>query len=117
METLYLPLAVFAATAVVGLYLASRVLGGKLAPWAAGLLHAALGASGLVILALAYFNGGVPQMAAIALVVLLLAALGGFLLGSFHLRKQVAPKAVVVIHALVAVAGFLLLAVSAFGVV
>ena len=47
---------------------------------------------------------------------LVIAALGGFFLGSFHLRKQLPPKAVVVIHALVAVVGFLLLAAVAFGV-
>jgi hypothetical protein len=40
---------------------------------------------------------------------LVLAALGGFFLASFHMRKQVAPKAVVLVHAGVAVVGFLTL--------
>ena len=116
METLYMPLGLFAVAAVFGIYNASRIFGGKLTPWVAGILHAAFGAAGLVVLALAYLGGGVAQMAAIALGVLVLAALGGFFLGSFHLRKQVAPRAVVVIHALVAVVGVLLLAAVAFGV-
>ena len=37
------------------------------------------------------------------------AALGGFYLASLHLRGTVAPKAVVLVHAGVAVAGFLTL--------
>ena len=41
--------------------------------------------------------------------VLCLAALGGFYLASIHLRGKIAPKAVVLIHAGVAVAGFLTL--------
>lgn len=115
MEGLYLPLGLFAVAAVIGVYMASRVFRGNMAPWAAGLLHALLAAAGLVLLAAGYLNGSLAQMAAIALGVLTLAALGGFFLGSFHLRKQVAPKAVVVIHALLAVTGFGLLAVAALG--
>ena len=115
METLYLPLVLFAVAAVIGLYMASRVFSGQLAPWAAGVVHAGAGAAGLIVLAIAFINGGLSQMAAIALGVLVIAGLGGLFLGSFHPRKQVAPKPVVVIHALVAVAGFGLLAATAFG--
>jgi len=115
MESLYLPLGLFAVAALVGLYNASRIFGGAMTPWLAGIVHALFAAGGLVVLALAYLNGGMAQMAVIALGVLVLAALGGFFLGSYHLRKQVAPKPVVVIHALVAVVGFGLLAVAAFG--
>jgi hypothetical protein len=115
MEALYMPLGLFAVAAVIGIYNASRIFGGKLTPWVAGIIHAGFAAAGLVVLLLAYINGGLPQMAVIALGVLVIAALGGFFLGSYHLRKQVAPKAVVVIHALVAVVGFLLLAAVAFG--
>lgn len=115
MEGLYLPLGLFALAAVIGLYMATRIFGGNMAPWIAGLLHAAAAATGLVLLLLAYLNGGLAQMATIALIVLVIAALGGFFLGSFHLRKQVAPKPVVVIHALAAVIGFGLLAAAAFG--
>jgi hypothetical protein len=38
---------VFAIGALGGLYMATRVLAGRLAPWAVSLLHMALGASGL----------------------------------------------------------------------
>jgi uncharacterized protein YneF (UPF0154 family) len=115
LETLYLPLGLFAVAAVAGLYMATRIFRGNMPPWAGGILHALFAASGLVVLALAWAKGGLAQTATIALGVLVLAAVGGFFLGSFHVRKQVAPKPVVVIHALVAVAGFALLAAAAFG--
>jgi hypothetical protein len=99
----------FAVAAVGGLALASFVLRDKFAPWALSLLHAALGAVGLVLLIALLFQGSAPQGVLIAFILLLVAALGGFFLASFHLRKSLPPKAVVVIHAGVAVAGFVVL--------
>jgi hypothetical protein len=99
----------FVAAALGGLVLASSVLRGKLAPWALSLAHAGLGALGLVLTAVALLRaeaGGLMP----ALVVLVVAALGGFYLASIHLRGSVAPKAVVAIHAGAAVLGVLLLA-------
>ena len=101
---------VFAIAAVGGLVLAASVLRGKLAPWALSLVHALLGATGLILLVLAVLGGGSSGRATAALGLLVVAALGGFYLASIHLRKQVAPKAVVYIHAGVAVVGFLTLA-------
>lgn len=102
-------LIVFAIAAVGGLVLASSVLRGKLAPWAISVLHALLGASGLVLLILTVLQGAAPARVSAALGLLVVAALGGFYLASLHLRGTVAPKAVVFIHAGVAVAGFLTL--------
>lgn len=104
----------FAVAALGGLVLAASVLRGRLAPWALSLAHAALGATGLV-LALIAVLGGAERNAAIALIILLVAALGGFFLASFHLRKTPGPKPVVLVHASVAVIGFVLLACTAFG--
>lgn len=100
---------IFAIAAVGGLVLASSVLRGKLAPWAISVLHALLGATGLVLLILLVLQGSAPAQLTAALALLVLAALGGFFLASFHMRKQVAPKAVVLVHAGVAVVGFLTL--------
>lgn len=102
-------LLVFAIGALGGLVLAAHVLRGKFAPWALSLLHALLGAIGLVLLILMLAQGDAPQRILIGFVLLLIAALGGFFLASFHLRKQLPPKAVVVAHAGVAVIGFLTL--------
>jgi hypothetical protein len=100
----------FAVGALGGLTLAGiYVLQGKLAPWGLSLLHAALGALGLLVLLYAALTSSIPGAALAALVILAIAALGGFYLASIHLRGQVAKKPIVFIHAGVAVIGFLTL--------
>ena len=108
-------LIVFAIAAMGGLFLASHVLRGRLAPWAVSVMHALLGATGLVLLIMGVGQGGAPSRATAALAVLVLAALGGFYLASIHLKGRVAPKAVVFVHAGVAVAGFLVLLSAVLG--
>jgi len=85
------------------------VLQEKLAPWALSLLHAALGAIGLLLLIYAALTSGISGAALAALLILVIAALGGFYLASIHLRGHVAEKSLVFIHAGVAVIGFLTL--------
>lgn len=97
----------FALAAVGGLILAAHVLREKFAPWVLSLLHAAFGALGLIFLIALLVQGGMSQVVLVGFLLLLVAALGGFFLASFHLRQKLPPKAVVVIHAGVAVAGFL----------
>lgn len=99
----------FAIAAVGGAVLATRVLRDKFAPWALSLLHALLGATGLVLLIGMLLQGNAPQKVLVGFGLMLVAALGGFLLASFHLRRRLPPKAVVVAHAGIAVAGFLTL--------
>lgn len=100
---------IFAIAALGGLILASHVLRNKFAPWALSLLHALLGAVGLILLIVALVQGVTSQPVLTAFILLLIAALGGFFLVSFHARKQLPPKAVVIVHAAVAVIGFLVL--------
>lgn len=102
-------LVIFALAAIGGLILASHVLRGKFAPWALSLLHALLGAIGLILLIIILVQGSAAQQVLVSFVLLLIAALGGFFLASFHLRKRLPPKAVVIIHATLAVIGFLTL--------
>jgi hypothetical protein len=113
---LELSVLLFAIGALGGLVLANSVLRGKLAPWALSLLHAGLGAAGLIVLIIALLGGAGGELLPIALLVLVVAALGGFFLASFHLRDKAGPKPVVVIHALVAVTGFVLLAGTVFSI-
>jgi len=109
-------LIVFAIAALGGLTLAAvYVLQGRLAPWPLSLLHAALGAIGLLILIYAAVTAGISGVALTALVILVIAALGGFYLASIHLRGEVAPKPVVFIHAGLAVIGFLALLGAVIG--
>ena len=109
-------LVVFAIGALGGVALASFVLRGRLAPWPLSLLHAALGAIGLIIVLYAAFTAGISKAALTALVILIIAALGGFYLASIHLRSKVATTPIVFVHAGVAVIGFLTLLGAVFGV-
>jgi hypothetical protein len=102
-------LIVLAIAAVGGLLLAGNVLRGRLAPWALSIVHALLGATGLVLLIVIVLQGSTPGRVTAALGLLVVAALGGFYLASLHLRGTVAPKVVVLLHAGLAVAGFLTL--------
>jgi len=109
-QMLLYALIVFAIAALGGLTLAAMyVLQGRLAPWALSLLHAALGAIGLLILIYAALTTGIQGTALAAFVILVIAALGGFYLASIHLRGKVARKAIVFVHAGLAVIGFLTL--------
>lgn len=105
--TLY-AVACFVAAAVVGLFAAIEIFTDKTPPWGASLLHGLFGASGLVLLILAVMHGA-PNRVFYALVVLLVAALGGFFLVSFHLRGKPHPKIVAIIHPAVALLGVLTL--------
>jgi hypothetical protein len=107
-------LIVFAIGALGGLVLASSVLRGRLAPWSLSLLHALLGASGLLLLILAVVQGSASGRVMGALGLLVVAALGGFYLASLHMKKAIPPKGVVFMHAGLAVVGFLVLLSAVF---
>lgn len=106
----------FSVAALGGLLLASYVLRGQFAPWALSLLHAGLGALGLVLVLLAILGGSAAHTQ-LAFAVLVVAALGGFYLAFLHLQKKIAPGGIVVVHAGVAVIGFLLLVNAVFSLV
>lgn len=102
-------LIVFLVGACGGLVLASFVLRGKLAPWAVSLLHAMLGATGIILLATAILMDNLGTLPIIALCVFLVTAGFGFYLASMHYGKRVAMKKVVLTHASFAITGALLL--------
>jgi hypothetical protein len=98
---------ILAITAIGGLLMATKVLNGKQAPWFLSIVHALLGATGLILLTAAAVDSDWPGRLSASLALLVIAALGGFYLASHHLRGNVSPKGVVLIHAGVAVVGFL----------
>lgn len=102
-------LIVFAIAALGGLVLASNVLRGHLAPWALSILHALLGATGLLLLIAQVLQGSPAGRVVGALGLLVVAALGGFYLASLHLKKAIPPKGIVLLHAGLAITGFLVL--------
>ena len=107
-------LVLFALAALGGLYMAVvRFRGAERPPTAIALVHGAAAAAGLIALILAVMNVPNPGPARTALVVFIVAALGGFYLFAQHMQKKALPIPVVVIHALVAVTGFVILLVAA----
>ena len=99
-------LIVFAVAALGGGILALYVLRGKFAPWILSIVHALVGATGLVLLLflVARGTGGTPAVGVLALFVV--AALGGFYLALMHLRKRLPSASLVLLHATLAVFAF-----------
>ncbi len=114
-------LGVFAVAAIGGLIMANNIFNGKLAPWPLSLLHAALGATGLVLVLLAVMSsmgqaasGAGGNAGIITAGILLVTALGGFFLASFHLRSKLAPGGIVILHASLGILGVLMIVLLAF---
>ena len=75
-------------------------------PWVPlALGHGVLAAMALVLALLVAITPGVAAIVKYGVAVLVLAALGGFFLLSFHLRGKRHPRVVVVLHAWLAVGG------------
>ena len=79
------------------------------------LAHGALAAIALVLLIVAAIGGKAATTGKIALGIFVVAALGGFTLFSFHLRKKELPLPLVVVHGLAAVVAFVILLVGILG--
>jgi len=105
MTILYWALGLFVAGALGGLVMATHIFRGEKPPVLLAVGHGVLGAAGLVLLLVASLSGGTPGVVKIVLGILVLAALGGFFLASFHVRDKQHPRAVVLVHALVAASG------------
>ncbi len=105
----------FAAAAVAGLSMTIMHFQGQTPPRPAlAIFHGLFAAAALLVLLLsviAAHSTGAPVM---ALGLLVLAALGGFGLLSFHLRGRALPSGLVVGHGLLAVTGFIFLLAALF---
>jgi hypothetical protein len=78
------------------------------------MIHGLLAASGLTLIVYAMFTVGIPGMAQAGLALLVLAALGGVILNQkYHWHSALLPSSIVVGHAVLAVAGFVLLLLAA----
>lgn len=79
------------------------------------MLHGFLAAAALTLLIYAAATVGLPALANIAIVLFVVAAAGGaFLNLNYHWKLLPLPKSIVLVHAAIAVVGFLLLLVSIF---
>ncbi len=105
-----------ALTAAGGLLMAIIRFGGADRPpsWIA-MLHGLLAGAGLTLLLYAGFTAGIPGLAWAGLLLLAAAALAGIYMNlAYHTKMLPLPKETVVVHALVAVAGFALIAWTSF---
>ena len=112
--SLTMSLGLLAVSAPFGLFLAVRHLRGGAAPWGPAIAHLLFGAAGLVVLGLAAARGGFAGKGAIALAIVLVAALGGLAMFAQRLKGSRPPVALIVVHALAAVAGVGVLAAAVF---
>ena len=95
----------FLLAALGGIVMALKIFRDGVPAMPLALGHGALAAVALVLALLAVVGTEAAPLARIGVGVLVVAALGGFFLFSFHLRGKPHPKAVVVLHSVLAVAG------------
>ncbi|MGE0621253.1 MAG: hypothetical protein AB7I04_13380 [Pseudomonadales bacterium] len=99
----------FGFTLFVGTALAFHVIRDSYAPWLLSAIHALLGTIGLVLLILDVRSDPGHGIASTGLILMLIAALGGFYLAYCHLNEQIPSKVRVLRHASIGVLGFVLL--------
>lgn len=112
---LWTAIGLFAIAAAGGLAMAGvRATGERNPPAWLAMLHGLLAAAGLTLLLFAAFTLGLPKAALWGTILLILAALGGLYLNlGFQEKRELLPKPVMYVHALIAVIGFVLLIVGA----
>jgi hypothetical protein len=104
----------FALAAVLGLVLITKVFKDEETPKGVVYSHGAAAAIALVLLIIAYINQGGTWLMT-SLLVFVVAALGGFVLFGRDLTEKAIPKSLAAVHALAALAGFILLLIAVFG--
>jgi hypothetical protein len=110
-------LVLFAIAALGGLILAVLRLRGRAdLPLGLAVVHGLVAAAGLVALIVAIAGAtAAGGLAKGALVLFIIAALGGFALITSHLRTKNVPIPLMIVHAVVAVVAFVLLLVNVVG--
>jgi len=100
-----------ALAAAGGLVMAGiRFMGDRPPPASLAMLHGFLAAAAVTLLLYAAATVGLPRMALAALALFLVAAGGGAILNlNYHWKQLPLPKWLVIVHAIAAVAGFVLL--------
>ncbi|MEH7083846.1 hypothetical protein V7139_14095 [Neobacillus drentensis] len=102
----------FAVAALGGLLLGVLGLRQRDLPMWLSLIHGVVAAAGLITLILGVVQGSAGLLPIIALILFVIAALGGFVLFSYHLRRKPHPKGLIVTHALATVIAFVLLLIG-----
>ncbi|MEP6900943.1 MAG: hypothetical protein ABJA66_04285 [Actinomycetota bacterium] len=110
---IYLPIVLFALAAVLGVTILVKWLQDKEAPKAVVYSHGGIAALALLLL-IAYAIQNPKNFPQLSIILFIVAALGGFALffAEMFAKKRIVPVGVV--HALIAVSGFLMLLLFAF---
>ncbi len=117
MSMLRTAVALFAIAAAGGLVMAGiRLLGRHNPPAWLSMLHGLLAAAGVTLVAYAVIaGGGAPSPSGWALLLFVVAAVGGASMNLFwQWRQRPVPVGLMIGHATLAIVGFLLLCVAAF---
>jgi hypothetical protein len=75
-------------------------------------IHGLVAAAALILLILSVIQGATGTLPVTALVLFVIAALGGFVLFSHHLRSRQLPKALIFLHGILAVIAEVLLIID-----
>lgn len=113
MELICTAIGLFAAAALIGLYMLYLVLQKKPVPKGAAITHGLLAATALVLLIVDMIKTGADTVQIVVLFVI--TALGGVVLFARDLTGRSLPKGLAIIHGLLAVTGFVFLLVYTFG--
>ena len=116
MQLNFIALGLYSIAALGGLIMAIRTFQEKPSPTIMAILHFLFAGSASVTLALFAFGGQTTNaLFKIALALYGAAALGGLFLASFRFGDKYPPKFIVLVHALVAVSGTVVLLQASFG--
>lgn len=108
----FIALGLFVLAAVTGFYLAVNHFRSEQLNVGPVIAHGIFAASGLVVLIVGGIRSGLSGMVLYALILFVVAALGGFVLLTYDLRDRALPTPVVVVHGLLALTAFLLLLIG-----
>jgi hypothetical protein len=110
---LILTVILFAAAALLGLFMLVSVLQRKIVALGTASIHGGLALVGVTLTWVAAYNAGYKGALFVSLILFLIAALGGAtLLFAFHLKGKKLPPGLVIVHGLIAVIAFIFLLVK-----
>lgn len=110
------PIVIIIISALFGLHILTHILQNKITPKVSVVIHGILNAIALVLVIIGAVRIGGSLLTA-SMIVLIVAALGGFYLVSIDIgKKQIPPKTFAIVHPIIGVIGLILLIIYVAGV-
>ncbi len=103
----------FCIAAIFGLVILTAILRNKPTPKLFVLIHGPLAATALVLVIIDVVKGHTEALLIASLVILIIAALGGFFLYTLDSLKKQIPKPLAILHPLIALSGLVVLIIYA----